>query len=578
MNIQPISNLLAAIHLGPPVLRALTPNVDNYIACLFQPNGNIQANADGVRNQDRTLANKQFSGFLQVAETANADLSVTPEYSMPWEVLKDAIKAGRAPAQGQLWALGCESIRYSELAALKAELAPHATILHEQLQADDQRFVDPLAYVFVAPSLLPNTDAKLVVLIQFKTCPMGGTHFEVNGLQRGTCVYQFGGGPNEPRLLSLICSDAFEFLDAQAAAVYDRALVLHIQLNPQPRQTQYRKYRDRLFGFAGDATELICLNWAKDVRETQGDAGTCWQNISGSAWYLRPDRFDDQDTTLSLNHKRGLYYTWCQDMRLHALFFNYEPGIYVVTASKVFHHGVPASLSLRRGPQLTGMRAWDNTSSAWIDRAHHQDGFDAVLTECGNAHQSVKQIADANPFHAERVLALSAGHVGADASWYHPRKLDSCGIDLSEVIRRMTFCQDTDAVGRDFRNRRLRRCSRLWDILKNETLPPAIRDLKDGFKLDWAPHQNVVSTTGRRATAVYMGEEAGDGDIEAAGKRIAEHLRKSAASEDEAIEARQRFHIWYRNPEGSLQLFDRARYLTISDPRSGSEFDIARVT
>jgi hypothetical protein len=265
-------------------------------------------------------------------------------------------------------------------------------------------------------------------------------------------------------------------------------------------------------------------------------------------------------------------------MRLHALFFNYDAGMYLVTASKVFHHGVPASLSLRRGPQLTGVRTWDSATSAWIDRPNQPDGFDAVLPECGNAQHDIKRLADANPFNAERVLALSSGTIGTDPYWYHPRKLDSCGIDLSEVIRRMTFCQDTDTGGRDFRNRRLRRCSRLWDILSNGALPPAIRDLKGGFKLDWAPHQNVVSNAGRRATAVYMGEDAGYSEIEAAGKRIAEHLRTSASGEDEALEARQRLHIWYRDAQGDVQLFDRARYLTISDPRSGSEFDIARGT
>lgn len=578
MEITHIANLLALVRLGAPTLHVLTPNVDNYSVCLLQPEGNIQANATGVKNQTRTLAIQQFSSFLKKLTTTSVDLAVTPEYSMPWEVLKDAIKTDQVPTPGQLWAFGCESVPYSELAALKAELTPFAEVLHETLQPDNHRFVDPLAYVFWAPSLDANTPARLVIAIQFKTCPMGGTHFEVNGLQRGTRIYQFGGGVNEPRLISLICSDAFEFVDALATEVYDRALVLHIQLNQNPRQSQYRKYRDRLFAFPGDATELICLNWAKDVREAEDNAARCWNNISGSAWYLRPDKFDDQDPTLSTNHKRGLYYTWCQDMRLHSLFFNYEPGIYLLTASKVFHHGVQASLSLRRGPQLTEVRTWDSGNSAWIDRPSQPDGFDAVLPECGLAQNDIKRLADANPFNAERVLALSSGTIGTDPNWYHPRKLDSCCIDLSEVVLRMTFCQDTDVRGRDFRNRRLRRCSRLWDILISESLPPAIRDLKGGFNFDWVPHQNVVSKAGRRATAVYMGEEAGDSEIEATGKRIAEYLRKSASGEDEALEARQRLHIWYRNAQGNIQLFERSRYTAISDARSGSEFDIARGT
>lgn len=580
MEIQSVNDLLTPAGLGPPVLRALIPNVDNYSVLLLQPEGHIEASAAGVRHQDRALALNQFRGFLNEARRNNAALAVTPEYSLPWDTLSEAIRAGNTPADGSLWALGCESIKYTELEALKRDLAPHAAVLFETLLPDDHRFVDPLAYVFVAPPTEPNSASRVVLLVQFKTCPMGDHgHFEVNGMQRGTRVYQFGGDSGNPRLLSLICSDAFEFLDPEAAQVYDRALVVHIQLNRQPRQYQYRQYRDRLFRFGGGATEVLCLNWAKDVREGCGGAAQCWNNISGSAWYLCPDTFDDQDATLSSNHRNGLYYTWFQAMRSHALFFNYEPGVYLITASKVAHRGVPASLSRRRGPQLTAMQTWDDNASAWVPHPGPTDGFETVVAECGNAQHDIAQLADVNPFNAERVLALCAGSIGTDANWHHLRKLDSCGIEASEVIRRMTFCQDSDPHARSFRTGRLRRCGRLWDILSTHAyLPPALDDLKGGFRLEWAPHQNVVSSAGRRATAIYMGEDASDTDIEAVGKRMAEYLQRAAPDPDAGIEARQRLHLWYRHGDGAIQLFDRTRYLKIDEPRSGSEFDIARAS
>ncbi|GMV71865.1 MAG: hypothetical protein AMXMBFR77_17030 [Phycisphaerales bacterium] len=577
MQIQSVNSLLTPAGLGPPTLRALIPNVDNYTVLLLQPEGHIEASPAGVRHQDRALAHSQFRGFLNDARTNNVALAVTPEYSMPWETLSEALQTGCTPSDGSLWALGCESIRYTELEALKQTLAPHATVLFEALQADDHRFVDPLAYVFVAPPTKPSGASRVVLLVQFKTCPMGDDgHFEVNGMQRGTRVYQFGGDSGNPRLLSLICSDAFEFLDPEAAQVYDRALVLHIQLNRQPRQHQYRQYRDRLFRFRGGATEILCLNWAKDVREACGGATHCWNNISGSAWYL-PDTFDEPDTTLSLNHRNGLYYTWFQAMRSHAMFFNYEPAAYFVTASKVVHRGVTASLSRRRGPQLTAMHTWDNHASAWVHHPGPTDGFATVVAESGNAQHDIAHLADVNPFNAERVLALCAGSIGTNANWYHLRQLDSCGIETSEVIRRMTFCQDNDHSAQTFRVRRLRRCRRLWDILNTpDHLPPALDDLKNGFRLDWAPHQNVISSAGRRATAIYMGEDASDVEIESVGKRMAEYLHRASPDPDAAIEARQRLHLWYRQDDGALRLFDRSRYLRIDEPRSASEFDIAR--
>jgi hypothetical protein len=578
MEIQPVIELLTSAGLGPPALRALIPNVDNYSVLLMQPQGHIEASGVGVRHQNRKLADQQFRGFLDEARATNADLAVTPEYSMPWDTLVRAIKANHVPLEGRLWVFGCESIRYSELDVLKKELSSHAIMLYEQLQPDEQRFVDPLAYVFVAPIAQANNATRLVIVVQFKTCPMGDPgHFEVNRMQRGTCIYQFGVGPDNLRLVTLICSDAFEFLDQEALAVYDRALILHIQLNQKPRQYQYRQYRDRLFGYGGGATEILCLNWAKDVYEGCGSISKCWNNISGSAWYLCPDKFDDLDATLSLNHRRGLYYTWCIPMRAHALFFNYEPGIYLVRASKVAHIGVRASLSHRRGPQLSRMRTWDSHASAWADHSGPSDGFESVVGECGNAQDEIKRLASNNPFDAERVLALCAGNIGTDSDWHHLRKLDSCAIGAPEIIQRMTFCQDTDPISHTFRTARLKRCARLWDILHTDAhLPPALQDLNGGFRFEWAPQQNVISRTGRRATVVYMGEEASHADIEAVTKKMAEFLHRTFPTPNASIEARQRLHVWYRQDDGTIKRLDHSRYVTFDDPRSTSEFDIAR--
>ena len=271
MQITPVAEILGSVGLREPRLNALVPNEENYKVLLIQPQGEIDASDSGVRNRDRDLARRQFRLFLRDAIDTQADLVVTPEYSLPWEILVESIKAGSIPAQGKLWALGCESIRLGELEALKQGLANFATVLHEPLETDAARFTDPLAYVFAAPPFEIADAAKPVILVQFKTHPMGDDdHFEINRLRKGTVTYQFGGSDGQLKLVSLICSDVFAFTDAHARAIYDRALVIHIQLNAKPRQTQYRRYRDRLLAFQGDTTELICLNWASDVREWCG--------------------------------------------------------------------------------------------------------------------------------------------------------------------------------------------------------------------------------------------------------------------------------------------------------------------
>ena len=208
MKITPISDVLGQVDLALPKLNALLPTVDNYKTILLQPKGEIEASKGGVRNRDRMLAANPYRSFLEIARQTEADLVITPEYSMPWEVLIGTLKEGRSPTVGKLWALGCESITYTDLQKLRQELTESAEVLFEPQQAQEDRFVDPLAYIFLAPHAKDSSKYRLVILVQFKTHPMvDKEHFEVSRLQRGTCIYEFCGFQNGiplPRIAVLI--------------------------------------------------------------------------------------------------------------------------------------------------------------------------------------------------------------------------------------------------------------------------------------------------------------------------------------------------------------------------------------
>ena len=209
MKIIPVSEVLAGEGFNLPNLNVLLPNVDNYKVLLLQPRGRIEVSVGGVRNRDRGLAHRQYAKYLEDAYHVGADLVVTPEYSMPWKSLRDALNAGVVPAHGKLWALGCESIKYSELEALREKLSDSVRVIFEPLTADNERFVSPLAYVFNAPLVDGSGEERIVVLVQFKTHPMGdANHFEVSDLQRGTQIYKFGGSEGDLKLVSLICDSA----------------------------------------------------------------------------------------------------------------------------------------------------------------------------------------------------------------------------------------------------------------------------------------------------------------------------------------------------------------------------------
>lgn len=72
MQIYAISQFLADAGLASPDCRILNPNHENYTAFLLQPQGEIEADATGVRNADRDLARRQFSAFL--ADAAAEDV------------------------------------------------------------------------------------------------------------------------------------------------------------------------------------------------------------------------------------------------------------------------------------------------------------------------------------------------------------------------------------------------------------------------------------------------------------------------------------------------------------------------
>lgn len=577
VEIKPVATVLGKHGLRPPVLAALKADRSNYKLCLLQPKGDLTFDPTCVRHANAAQAVLEFSGFIDEAVARDADLAVTPEYSMPWDVLVGALKSGKAPKPGKLWALGCESIRYDELVALRDELNAVAKFLFEDLSAVAGNFADPLAYVFWAPKKT-GKGAALVVLVQFKTEPMSDAHnFEVAHLQTGKAIYQFGDPGHSIRLTSLICSDVLKFDTDAAKEIYDDGLILHIQLNADPRHIQFRAYRDLLLSMSGDATELICLNWASGVTLASAGHQINWNNPSNSAWYLKPNKFDRSDATLAQNHRKGLYYTYAAGHYLNALFFNYAPGLFVFEATKVAHMGQPG-IARRTGPNLTDMLTWNGAN--WTTGAPADDGFAQVAPQAGSAQTFVETLSETNPLFVERLLALSTGGIELSETWHSVTELDSCAIDQKEIIRRMTFCQDPDAEAKKFRTARLKLLDQLNTILHaHGNLPPALADFKvSGFDLTWSPshpHQNGISSEGKPATLVYVGAERGEDDIRETRDKLDHCLRQSIHDDDKAMTARQRLAVWH-NDGTNAKLFEPNKLVKIDQPRTASPFDITR--
>ncbi|MEO5379073.1 MAG: hypothetical protein H7832_15030 [Magnetococcus sp. DMHC-6] len=559
MEIKLASEVLSSYGYELPTLNALIPNEENYKVFLMQPHGEIQADKSGVKNKNRTRAFLQFGIFLEEATKNFSDLVMTPEYATPWETLQEAIQKGHKPKNGKLWALGCESIRLQDLEKLKEEMVSVAKVIYEDIDSEDlqkNKFVSPLAYVFLAKEKYNTAKEQLIVLIQFKTHPMvDEDHFENDGMYKGKFVYNFE-KEKKLKLITLICADALVFKDDHAEKMNDRALILHIQLNKNPRHSSFCDCRKKLLGFMNDEIEIICLNWAQKINLFYNKDNIEWKNIGGSAWYTKSKELDIEDEIQIKNHNNGLYYTRLEKLLTHALFFNYQQATYLLEASKVAHINVKAPSVKRRGPKLDKIFMWDELNNQWIEKECIDDNFLEIYREYDDDKIDLKKIKDNNPFHLERILDLSSGDVENDQEWYKVSKLTCCRINPDEVIKRVTFAQDPD--GENFRSSRLKRINFLYNILTNKNLiSSSLADLSDGFTFCWDqkyPHQNIKSFDGIPATVIYMGEESCSEKLTNAKNRIKKLINPNSIGSDVEIKEIERLCVYYRRQNGEIAI------------------------
>jgi hypothetical protein len=579
IELKKVSTILHEKGLKYPLFKAIEGgNVANYKVLLMQPQAEVEISAAGIRSKNNALAKQQFGDFIRLAVERKSALAITPEYSMPWDVLIGAIIDGAAPGDGMLWAFGCESIKYSDLTTKFGGLPGNVVGVCEMLQHNDDRFVDPLVYCFVTTEVANPATKRIVLLVQFKTTAMGNIQYELDNLQLGTAIYQFGEPAQEIRLVTLICSDAFAVSEADALSLHDRTLLIHIQMNANPRQDIYRKYREKFLAYYGKETEIICLNWAQDICEWENTQSKNWKNVSLSGWYLRPEKYDDSDAVQGHNHKHGLYYTWLHASRVHALYFNFSPSVFEVDASKVAHIGVLAPLPPPRGPRVKVYYEWNAQSGKWEPANGANDGFVSAVDNSGAAKVHLKNLADSNPLIAERALALSSGKISGGRNWHRLTLLDSCSIAADEVIKRITFCQDSDPAATAFRSARLVRLANLWDILSDaEKRPAALKVLGDEFALTWSPdmpHVNIATPDKKHFTAIYLGEDVTYEQAEDIVRLIADYIGRDSVEPAKALEQQERVAVWIRKG-GQPVVVGPEIFSPIDKATPRSQFDIA---
>lgn len=539
MQVADVAGVLAAHGLLKPDLEILRATEAAYRALLLQPSGPIYAGADRIGPLDRAANEVRSRAFLELAAVRAAHLAVTPEYFLSWDSLEQALQQGVAPPLNGLWVLGCESTRQQDIEALAHTLAPTCLVLHESFVnlCNNRELLDPAALVFHARRADGTT--QLVCLIQFKTYPSRDELFlEEALLRRGTAVYQFRGDVGGLSAAAIICSDAFE-VPPHVASLVDRGTLIHIQLNPAPRNLTYRQYRTDAFRIDTRMSDchIICLNWARNiVQHAPGMPADKWKNISGSAWYCADNSCSCDDALILPNHRQGLYYTYLRDDRRHALFMHYDEMTLELQVPKVVTAGL-AVMANRNGPSATQRYVWDAAANSWSVANDDADaGFGSALDAAADAKAALEvAIALNNPVEIERLLALCAGAVAANDSWYVARHIDSFQVRLDEVVNRLTFAHDKD--GADFRDRRFNAAAQVRNLLDTvRAWPPQVSSLSPGATIRAsANHFNIEDSHGRPALLAYLGESPSPREVENKSASLTNLLRRAGGPDSTRV-------------------------------------------
>lgn len=543
MQIVPVGEKLHAAGLEAPQLNALRADDTLYTLLAHQPLGRIQVTADKIGHANLAEAKQQADALLSLASTPGdqPDLLVCPEYSLPWDSLLQAVEQGRVPEPGKLWVLGCESLPIGGLELVRERLGRQAVVLDDDVSPvarTTQKYRNPLAYVFKTKATDDQAE-RLVLLVQYKTAPSGDVgNTEAAGMLPGVCVYAFGSLPAEVRLITLVCSDVFGFERALIDQYYEGLLLLHVQLNNSPRHLLYKKYRQELFAPAG-RTELFCLNWADKVVSVD-EAGANehpWNNICGSAWYLTSPETDVSDRAILENHKHGVYYTRHEPIRAHALQFHYRPRVFLLQATKVFHHAIPKPRSTRSGPRALKTFVWAQEQNNWVpprtQDEHPDDGFIELVKRVAGealALDDVQELYRKGPVPVERAMAITAGKFGIRSDWHLPPRIDSMQLCEQEFVRRLTVTQDPAQEAIEFRRSRFAALRAVAELRESGfTWPAPVDVLRRGFKFYWDaryPNRNVVTTDedSTLATVVYAGPIGDPRDLELLDQQIRKAL------------------------------------------------------
>ena len=531
--------------LNAPSFRALHPDETEYDILLLQNCGTIEAGADGIYQPNNADAATKLAAFFSLASQIQPALLLTPEYSCPWNAMGDLIDGEAWPDDGNLWIVGCESITPSQLDAFQNRHSIRWVYDLPTAQME-QRFLTPVCFLF--PAHDRDGNLQRVALLQFKQKPMAdrANEIEVRYMIRGAERFIFRNSDQSIHLAVIICAESLSFdyeseLSQPAVLPY---LLLHPQLNPKPRYSQFRAYREYWADRRMKRMEILALNWARGTSVR----GFSFQ-FGGSGWYfkLNNDNVDIPDCRVDNAHGKGFYYARCKDRHYDCRVLNYDECVLHLKSLKVWQMEAPAAAYRDRiGPEAMASYSWDRQRASWINNDKLDDGFQQTCAEVAADLEPLTGDV-LSPSDKERLVCLTSGDImpSSKTPWPSIASLQSLMLTSEEVCQRVTFCHDPDYESREARRRRLH----AFCTLKNEIIsgivpfPTHLHSLQTCGELRYpagvgngASSFNVSRSNGEfAATFVFLGDAS-----EAHAQKRMEDLASIIK------EAKRNLVVWFR--------------------------------
>lgn len=441
MEFKQIKDELESKNLENPFLKILHPDNNQYFMLAFQPRAEIEVNGKEkyLKSKDRELIISKYDEFFKLALDKKVELAVCPEYSCPWESIDNLLNNNILPVNESIWILGCESKKPSEIKRIIQNKTNDKTIFiydEEIIDSREDKYLNTVAHIFKTND---NKNTEITVLVlQFKVYEMGGVDFEKDNMLKGKYGYIFMNNKdlNSICLITLICSESLNFKFEENFPKKTSLIIIHPQLNVEPRNDSFKKYRNEIFSYAHEYThqEIFCLNWARNTK-LEG----CDMKYGASTYFLKSLKTCTNPSRINHNDKKGIFYNYWNNKQANVYTFIYDEAIFYFKNDKASQELVNPENVKRQGLIAEEIYSWGNNT--WKPESE----LECLLERNCKDKQSLDFKSflklKLSPINKERYICLSCGNV-EDKKWFLPNKNKYFQINDNEYINRILFQYD----------------------------------------------------------------------------------------------------------------------------------------